>query len=134
MHCRGVDRHCHLHLGLLVLCGDLLMLLRNASLLTASTCCCCCHACCCNSVPLHASMSNLASPNPLPCRVGRTARAGRRGWSLSFVTQYDIELVQQIEVGVGLTALSLGCQAVWAVAPDGILPCNCIQASLLDPC
>ncbi|EFN58860.1 hypothetical protein CHLNCDRAFT_48551 [Chlorella variabilis] len=34
-------------------------------------------------------------------RVGRTARAGRRGWSLSFVTQYDIDLVQQIEVLVG---------------------------------
>lgn len=34
-------------------------------------------------------------------RVGRTARAGRRGWSLSFVTQYDIELVQQIEGLVG---------------------------------
>eukprot|EP00887_Chlorella_sp_A99_P002763 scaffold6.g2763.t1 len=34
-------------------------------------------------------------------RVGRTARAGRRGWSLSFVTQYDIELVQKIEELVG---------------------------------
>ncbi|KAI3436614.1 hypothetical protein D9Q98_006031 [Chlorella vulgaris] len=34
-------------------------------------------------------------------RVGRTARAGRAGWSLSFVTQYDIELVQQIEGLVG---------------------------------
>lgn len=33
--------------------------------------------------------------------MGRTARAGRRGWSLSFVTQYDIDLVQQIEVLVG---------------------------------
>ena len=31
-----------------------------------------------------------------PCRVGRTARAGRRGWSLSFVTQYDIELVKKV--------------------------------------
>ena len=63
----------------------------------------------------------------LPCRVGRTARAGRRGWSLSFVTQYDIELVQQIEVGVWLTALSAACQAVLARSPDGNLPCNCIQ-------
>ncbi|KAL4421690.1 hypothetical protein ABPG77_010634 [Micractinium sp. CCAP 211/92] len=34
-------------------------------------------------------------------RVGRTARAGRGGWSLSFVTQYDIELVQEIEGLVG---------------------------------
>ena len=30
-------------------------------------------------------------------RVGRTARAGRKGWSLSFVSQYDIELVKKIE-------------------------------------
>jgi ATP-dependent RNA helicase DDX49/DBP8 len=30
-------------------------------------------------------------------RVGRTARAGRKGWSLSFVSQYDVELVQKIE-------------------------------------
>ncbi|KAL6782596.1 hypothetical protein ACKKBG_A07420 [Auxenochlorella protothecoides x Auxenochlorella symbiontica] len=30
-------------------------------------------------------------------RVGRTARAGRAGWSLSFVTQYDVELVRAIE-------------------------------------
>jgi hypothetical protein len=42
-------------------------------------------------------------PGPLlpPRRVGRTARAGRPGWSLSFVTQYDIELVQRIEGLVG---------------------------------
>jgi ATP-dependent RNA helicase DDX49/DBP8 len=30
-------------------------------------------------------------------RVGRTARAGRSGWCLSFVTQYDVELVHKIE-------------------------------------
>jgi len=30
-------------------------------------------------------------------RVGRTARAGRRGWTLSFVSQYDVELVNTIE-------------------------------------
>lgn len=30
-------------------------------------------------------------------RVGRTARAGRAGRSLSIITQYDIELVQRIE-------------------------------------
>ena len=37
--------------------------------------------------------------------MGRTARAGRAGWSLSFVTQYDIELVQEIE---GLVGQQLG--------------------------
>ena len=30
-------------------------------------------------------------------RVGRTARAGRAGRSLSIVTQYDVELIQKIE-------------------------------------
>lgn len=30
-------------------------------------------------------------------RVGRTARAGRAGRSLSIITQYDVELVQRIE-------------------------------------
>jgi len=30
-------------------------------------------------------------------RVGRTARAGRSGWCLSLVTQYDVELVHKIE-------------------------------------
>ncbi len=33
--------------------------------------------------------------------MGRTARAGRSGWSLSFVTQYDVELVQGIEALIG---------------------------------
>merc|ERR1712033_53353 len=30
-------------------------------------------------------------------RVGRTARAGRSGKSITFVTQYDVELYQRIE-------------------------------------
>ena len=30
-------------------------------------------------------------------RVGRTARAGRSGWSLSFASQYDVELLKAIE-------------------------------------
>ncbi|GFR48805.1 hypothetical protein Agub_g10756, partial [Astrephomene gubernaculifera] len=34
-------------------------------------------------------------------RVGRTARAGRSGWSLSFVTQYDVQLVHAIEELIG---------------------------------
>ena len=36
-----------------------------------------------------------------PHRVGRTARAGREGWSLSFVTQYDVQLVHAIEDLIG---------------------------------
>ncbi|KAJ6609857.1 ATP-dependent rRNA helicase RRP3 [Mycena sp. CBHHK59/15] len=34
-------------------------------------------------------------------RVGRTARAGRAGKSITFVTQYDVELVQRIEQTIG---------------------------------
>ncbi|GAX86279.1 hypothetical protein CEUSTIGMA_g13691.t1 [Chlamydomonas eustigma] len=34
-------------------------------------------------------------------RVGRTARAGRSGWSLSFITQHDIQLLHKIEELVG---------------------------------
>lgn len=34
-------------------------------------------------------------------RVGRTARAGRSGKSLSLVTQYDIELFLRIETALG---------------------------------
>lgn len=35
-------------------------------------------------------------------RVGRTARAGRGGWSLSFVSQYDIDLLKSIESLTGV--------------------------------
>lgn len=34
-------------------------------------------------------------------RVGRTARAGRSGRSITFVTQYDVELFQRIETLIG---------------------------------
>lgn len=34
-------------------------------------------------------------------RVGRTARAGRAGKSITLVTQYDVELVQRIEHVIG---------------------------------
>ncbi|KAG6918039.1 ribosomal RNA processing protein [Tephrocybe rancida] len=34
-------------------------------------------------------------------RVGRTARAGRAGKSITLVTQYDVELVQRIETVIG---------------------------------
>lgn len=34
-------------------------------------------------------------------RTGRTARAGRTGWSLCFVTQYDVDTLHQIEALIG---------------------------------
>jgi len=34
-------------------------------------------------------------------RVGRTARAGRAGKSITLVTQYDVELIQRIEQVIG---------------------------------
>ena len=34
-------------------------------------------------------------------RVGRTARAGRAGRSITVVTQYDVELYQRIEHLIG---------------------------------
>lgn len=34
-------------------------------------------------------------------RVGRTARAGRSGRAITFVTQYDVELYQRIEALIG---------------------------------
>ena len=30
-------------------------------------------------------------------RVGRTARKGKQGWAVSFVTEHDVELIQSIE-------------------------------------
>ena len=37
------------------------------------------------------------NPKDYVHRVGRTARAGRAGRSLSLITQYDIESIQKIE-------------------------------------
>merc|ERR1712193_531118 len=34
-------------------------------------------------------------------RVGRTARAGRAGKSITFVSQYDVEIYQRIEAAIG---------------------------------
>jgi superfamily II DNA/RNA helicase len=36
-------------------------------------------------------------------RVGRTARAGKAGRSIAFVTQYDVEAYQRLESLIGRT-------------------------------
>ena len=39
-------------------------------------------------------------------RVGRTARAGRTGKSITLVTQYDVEILQRIEAAIGKKMIS----------------------------
>ncbi|XP_008705226.1 probable ATP-dependent RNA helicase DDX47 isoform X2 [Ursus maritimus] len=48
------------------------------------------------AIPLHGQMSQ-----DYIHRVGRTARAGRSGKAITFVTQYDVELFQRIEHLIG---------------------------------
>lgn len=55
----------------------------------------------------HASQKPLAvdacpQPNLLLWQSGRTARAQRSGWCLSFVSQYDVELLHKIEALIGV--------------------------------
>lgn len=42
-------------------------------------------------------------------RVGRTARAGRRGWAVSFVGERDVDLFRSIEDKIGLQLKELQC-------------------------
>lgn len=35
-------------------------------------------------------------------RSGRTARAGRKGRCISFVTQYDVDKIKEIESAIGM--------------------------------
>lgn len=44
-------------------------------------------------------------------RVGRTARAGRSGKAITFVTQYDIELYQRIEYLLGQKLPMYPCES-----------------------
>jgi ATP-dependent RNA helicase DDX49/DBP8 len=41
------------------------------------------------------------NPKDYVHRVGRTARAGRGGLALTFVTQYDVKLIQAVEAFIG---------------------------------
>ena len=44
---------------------------------------------------------DLCSPKEYVHRVGRTARIGREGIAVSIVTQYDVEMFQNIEKKLG---------------------------------
>lgn len=47
-----------------------------------------------------------AAPEDYVHRVGRTARAGRQGWAVSFVTERDVELVKGIEEKISQSTLA----------------------------
>lgn len=48
-------------------------------------------------------------------RVGRTARAGRAGKAITFITQYDVEFFQRIEQMIGIKMKE------WVIAEEDIL-------------
>ena len=72
--------------------------------------------------PAHPALRAALAAPPAVCRVGRTARAGRAGWSLSFVTQYDIELVQQVMRAAGLSGAAALPQLALPLAQPAPLP------------
>ena len=54
-------------------------------------------------------------------RVGRTARAGRSGKSITLVTQYDVEILQRIEAHIGKKMVSFDVdKEVVAVLSDTV--------------
>lgn len=58
-------------------------------------------------------------------RVGRTARAGRSGKSITLVTQYDVEILQRIESHIGkrMTSFDVDKEAV-ALLTDTVAKAN----------
>ncbi|ORX40630.1 ATP-dependent rRNA helicase RRP3 [Kockovaella imperatae] len=58
-------------------------------------------------------------------RVGRTARAGRAGKSITLVTQYDVEILQRIEAAIGkkMVSFDVDKEAV-AVLSDTVAQAN----------
>jgi ATP-dependent RNA helicase DDX47/RRP3 len=58
-------------------------------------------------------------------RVGRTARAGRSGKSITLVTQYDVEILQRIEAAIGkkMVSFDVDKEAV-AVLSDTVAKAN----------
>ena len=58
-------------------------------------------------------------------RVGRTARAGRAGKSITLVTQYDVEILQRIEAAIGkkMNSFDVDKEAV-AVLSDTVAQAN----------
>jgi ATP-dependent RNA helicase DDX49/DBP8 len=54
---------------------------------------------------INVELSNI-TPMTYIHRIGRTARAGRRGRAISFVTEHDVVKVQNIERAIGITLQS----------------------------
>ena len=52
---------------------------------------------------INVELTRMTSPMTYIHRIGRTARAGRRGRAISFVTEHDVHQVQEIERSIGIT-------------------------------
>ena len=75
-------------------------------------------------IPLVDSVINFdvpASAKDYIHRVGRTARAGRTGRAVTFVTQYDVEAYQRVEKLLGKKLPALDCEEASVCCVD----CGC---------
>ncbi len=72
------------------------------------------------SIDLVVNFDMPTAPKDYVHRVGRTARAGRSGNAVTFVTQYDVEMFKRIEglVGIKLEAYNAEEKEVLAMLPQ----------------
>lgn len=75
----------------------------------------------CSADPLPQNYDMPTNSKDYVHRVGRTARAGRSGKSITLVTQYDVEILQRIESHIGkkMTSYDVDKEAV-AVLADSV--------------
>lgn len=68
--------------------------------------------------------------------MGRTARAGRAGRAITFVTQYDVEMYQRIEALIERTLPAYPCREesvlmmLERVTEAQVCVCVCVHASV----